>query len=123
MEDNAAFARLHEHGLRRYAEETGFRDACREASGWVLAGNLPAGQRPGAERVERAVRYFLAELPLFLDTPAIVGAEASVFCYHQPPDVLRRLYAGELGWRPATGQGFAVVTEAGWNRTEPAVRR
>ncbi len=110
LEGNAAFARLHGEGLQRYAEDAGFRDACREASGWVLAGRLPAGQRPGEEQVERAVRYFLAELPLFLDTPAIVGATASVFCYHQPPDVLRRLYAGELGWRPASGQGFAVVT-------------
>jgi cyclo(L-tyrosyl-L-tyrosyl) synthase len=113
LESNAAFGRLHEDGLRRYAEDAQFRDACREASGWVLAGKLPAGQRPDAEQVERAVRYFLAELPLFLDTPSIVDAGISVFCYHQPPDVLRRLYAGELGRRPAAGQGFAVVTPAG----------
>lgn len=121
LEGNAAFARLHEQGLKRYAEDPGFRDACREASGWVLAGKLPPGQRPDEEQVERAVRYFLAELPLFLDTPSIVGAGISVFCYHQPPEVLRRLYAGELGWRPAAGQGFAVVTPAGreWIGKEP----
>jgi cyclo(L-tyrosyl-L-tyrosyl) synthase len=113
LESNAAFGRLHEDGLRRYAEDAEFRAACREASGWVLAGKLPAGKRPDAEQVERAVRYFLAELPLFLDTPSIVDAGISVFCYHQPPDVLRRLYAGELGRRPAAGQGFAVVTPAG----------
>ena len=113
LEGNTAFRRLHEHGLKRYAEDTDFRDACREASGWVLAGKLPAGQTPTEEQIERAVRYFLAELPLFLDTPSIVDAGISVFCYHQPPAVLRRLYAGELSWRPAAGQGFAVVTPAG----------
>ncbi|WP_249938714.1 tRNA-dependent cyclodipeptide synthase [Streptomyces mirabilis] len=113
LEGNAAFGRLHEHGLRRYTEDVEFRDACREASGWVLAGKLPAGQRPDAEQVERAVRYLLAELPLFLDTPSIVDAGISLFCYHQPPDVLRRLYSGELSWRPAAGQGFAVITPAG----------
>lgn len=113
LEGNQAFGRLHEQGLERYAEDAGFRDACREATSWVLDGKLPAGQAPDDTQVERAVRYFLAELPLFVDTPAIVGAEASVFCYHQPPDVLRRLYAGELAWRPAPGQGFAVVTPAG----------
>lgn len=59
------------------------------------------------------MRYFLAELPLFLDTPSIVGTETSVFCYHQPPEVLRRLYAGGLGRRPSAGQGFAVVVPAG----------
>ncbi|ALV33206.1 hypothetical protein AS200_15080 [Streptomyces sp. CdTB01] len=59
--------------------------------------------------MECAVRYFLAELPLFVDTPAIVGAEVSVFCYHRPPAVLRRLYGRELAWHPAPGQGFAVL--------------
>ncbi|GAB2956421.1 hypothetical protein GCM10023080_014560 [Streptomyces pseudoechinosporeus] len=109
LESNAAFSRLHERGLRRYTQDAGFRDACREASAWVLAGKLPAGQAPDEKQVEHAVRYFLAELPLFIDTPAIVGAGTSVFCYHQPPAVLRRLYGGELSWRPASGQGFAVV--------------
>ncbi len=112
LEGNAAFERLHGSGVRRYAEDADFRDACREATGWVLAGKLPAGQAPDAEQVEHAVRYFLAELPLFIDTPAIVGAGTSVFCYHQPPAVLRRLYGRELSWRPAAGQGFAVVAPA-----------
>ncbi|WP_223124799.1 tRNA-dependent cyclodipeptide synthase [Streptomyces sp. TRM68367] len=109
LESNTAFGRLHEGGLRRYAEDADFREACREATGWVLAGKLPAGQAPDEKQVEHAVRYFLAELPLFIDTPSIVGAGTSVFCYHQPPAVLRRLYGGELTWRPAAGQGFAVV--------------
>ncbi|WKX69384.1 tRNA-dependent cyclodipeptide synthase [Streptomyces sp. XD-27] len=113
LEGNAAFGRLHEHGLKRYAQDLGFRDACHKATGWVLAGKLPDGQQSDEEQVEHAVRYFLAELPMFLDSSSIVGAEASVFCYHQPPDVLRRLYAGEFGWRPAAGQGFAVVAPAG----------
>lgn len=113
LQSSESFTRLHEEGLRRYAEETAFGDACREATGWVLAGRLPRGRRPDAGQVGRAVRYFLAELPLFLDTPSIVGTETSVFCYHQPPEVLRRLYAGGLGRRPSAGQGFAVVVPAG----------
>lgn len=122
LESNAAFNELHASGLQRYDEEPDFREACREATGWVLAGKLPAGQTPDEEQVERAVRYFLAELPLFIDTPSIVAAGASVFCYHQPPDVLRRLYGGELSWRPATGQGFAVVAPAGLSPAPDSVR-
>ncbi|WP_197972453.1 MULTISPECIES: tRNA-dependent cyclodipeptide synthase [Streptomyces] len=109
LESNAEFGQLHASGRRRYAQDADFRAACREATVWVLAGKLPAGQAPDEEQVEHAVRYFLAELPLFIDTPSIVGAGTSVFCYHQPPAVLRRLYGGELSWRPAAGQGFAVV--------------
>ncbi|MFJ6485892.1 MULTISPECIES: tRNA-dependent cyclodipeptide synthase [unclassified Streptomyces] len=122
LEDNAAFGRLHASGLRRYDEDAGFRDACREATGWVLAGKLPAGQPPDEQQIEHAVRYFLAELPLFTDTPSIVGAASSVFCYHQPPDVLRRLYRRELSWQPAAGQSFAVVAPAGQPAAPDPVR-
>ncbi|MEU0170569.1 tRNA-dependent cyclodipeptide synthase [Streptomyces iakyrus] len=54
--------------------------------------------------VDNAVRHFVAELPLFLDTPAIVQVEASVFGSHQPPHVLRRLYECELDRHQAPGQ-------------------
>jgi len=110
LEGSPAFARLHAEGRRLYEQEAEFRDACQDASEWVLAGKLPAGAVPDERQVECAVRYFLAELPLFVDTPAVVGTEASVFCYHRPPEVLRRLYRRELAWQPAPGQGFAVVS-------------
>jgi cyclo(L-tyrosyl-L-tyrosyl) synthase len=106
----AAFGQLHAEGHALYEQDEGFRAACREVSTWVLAGRLPEGQTPEDSHIDSAVRYFLAELPLFLDTPAIVEAEASVFCYHQPPRVLHRLYERELARHPAPGQGFAVIT-------------
>ncbi|MFI8499638.1 tRNA-dependent cyclodipeptide synthase [Streptomyces sp. NPDC085524] len=118
LEGNAAFAQLHDRCRELYEVDEAFGDACREAAVWVLSGKLPEGSRPSEQQVECAVRYFLAELPLFVDTPAIVGAGASVFCYHQPPDVLRRLYGRRLSLSPAPGQGFAVVTPlatARWN--------
>ncbi|MDJ0464587.1 tRNA-dependent cyclodipeptide synthase [Streptomyces sp. H27-C3] len=118
LDGNAAFARLHDRCRELYDGDKGFRGACQEAAGWVLSGKLPDGSTPSEQQVECAVRYFLAELPLFVDTPAIVGAGASVFCYHQPPDVLRRLYGRELILHPAPGQGFAVVAPldtARWN--------
>ncbi|MBT2391587.1 tRNA-dependent cyclodipeptide synthase [Streptomyces sp. ISL-1] len=118
LEGNAAYARLHARGRRLYEEDEEFRSACRDTTAWVLAGKVPDGQALGEEQVERAVEYFLAELPIFVDTAAVVGAESSVFCYHQPPAFLRRLYGRELSWHPAPGQGFAIVEPAGparWN--------
>ncbi|MEV5239728.1 tRNA-dependent cyclodipeptide synthase [Streptomyces cinnamoneus] len=110
LEGNAAFARLYEQGRRLYEQDAEFRAVCRETSSWVPAGKVPDGQVPGVKQVERAVEYFLAELPLFLDTPSVVGTESSVFGYHQPPEFLERLYGRELSRQPAAGQGFVVVT-------------
>ncbi|WP_203237671.1 tRNA-dependent cyclodipeptide synthase [Streptomyces sp. CdTB01] len=45
LEARPAFAHLHAQGLRLYEQDTKFRDACREASAWVLAGKLPEGGR------------------------------------------------------------------------------
>jgi cyclo(L-tyrosyl-L-tyrosyl) synthase len=108
-----AFVRLHAEGRDLYERDELFRAVCRETSAWVLAGRLPQGRRPDERQVDCTVRYFLAELPLFLDTAAIVGAEASVFCYHQPPAFLYRLYERELARHPAADQGFVVLTESG----------
>ncbi|QUW85513.1 tRNA-dependent cyclodipeptide synthase (plasmid) [Streptomyces mirabilis] len=114
----AAFSRLHAEGHALYTRDEGFRAACREASGWVLAGRLPEGREPDEAQMACAVRYLLAELPLFLDTPAIVEAESSVFCYHRPPAFLHRLYARELVRHPGPGQGFAVITPTDVDGTE-----
>lgn len=113
LEGNAAFAELHTYGRTLYERDAEFRSACRETSSWVLAGKLPEGAAPDEQQIECAVRYFLAELPLFIDTPSVVGTGTSVFCYHQPPAFLRRLYQRALNWHPAAGQGFAVVDAPG----------
>ncbi|MBK3570965.1 tRNA-dependent cyclodipeptide synthase [Streptomyces sp. MBT62] len=116
LEHVPAFGRLHAAVLWNYAEDADFRNTCRETASWVLAGRLAQGRRPDDRQVDLAVRYFLAELPLFLDTPSIVGSGTSVFCYHQSPEVLTRLYDRKLVLHPAAGQGFGVVTPV-----EPAV--
>jgi cyclo(L-tyrosyl-L-tyrosyl) synthase len=125
LEGSPAFVRLHTPGRRLYEQDGEFREAYREASEWVLAGKLPEGTVPDEWQVEGAVRYFLAELPLFVDTPTVVGAGASVFCYHQPPEVLRRLYGRELACGPP-GAGLRgglvaeLSPERGGSRPSPA---
>lgn len=91
-----------------FASDEQFAGTCVEASRWVLQGRLEPHEIT-ATRLETAVDYLLAELPLFLDTAAIVGRPASVFCYHQSTGFLERLYARELPMKPADRQGFVVV--------------
>lgn len=57
------------------------------------------------------VRYFLAELPLCLDTPQITGVAESLFCYHQVPAFLDDLFHHRLALRPAAGQGYLRLPE------------
>lgn len=97
-----------------FREDASFRAACMEASHWVLDRRLPPGTVPGEEQLRRAVRYFLAELPLFADSAGVAGVAgngSSFFVYHQRVVFLERFYRRELSWRPVPGQGFAVVRE------------
>lgn len=113
LEGNWRYLRLHAQAQRLFERDPGFRAACLDASRWVLDKRLPPGSSPTPEQLHGAARYFLAELPLFADTADIVGTASSVFCYHQCIPFLHRFYRGELAWKPAVGQGFAVLTPQG----------
>ncbi|MEV0676132.1 tRNA-dependent cyclodipeptide synthase [Actinosynnema sp. NPDC050436] len=95
------------HGL--FATDEGFAGQCLEATRWVLDRRLPDGAAPTDTQLRQAVRYFLAELPMFVDTPAVAGVDSSVFAYHQRVGFLELLYARELAWRPRPEQGFVVL--------------
>ncbi|ONI77823.1 hypothetical protein ALI144C_30795 [Actinosynnema sp. ALI-1.44] len=79
------------------------------AADYVRTRNLQ-GRRPFAERVSFAVHYFLAELPLLLDTPHILGLRSSVFCYHRTNEFIDKLWTGQLPVAPADNQGYLVLT-------------
>ncbi|SFQ54351.1 cyclo(L-tyrosyl-L-tyrosyl) synthase [Amycolatopsis arida] len=110
LDANRRYRRLLGEAQRLFDREPDFQAACLTASRWVLDKRLAAGAAPTDDQLRAAVRYFLAELPLFADTRSIVGTPSSVFCYHQCIPFLHQFYRGELPWRPIAGQGFAVLT-------------
>ncbi|WP_428986079.1 tRNA-dependent cyclodipeptide synthase [Streptomyces pyxinae] len=108
------YQELREAAQRLFDSDDAFRAACLDASRWVLDRRLPDGREPTEEQLALAVRYFLAELPLFTDSATICldsPGRPSLFVYHQRVRFLERLYRGELAWRPAERQGFLLVTE------------
>ncbi|UGY90999.1 tRNA-dependent cyclodipeptide synthase [Streptomyces gobiensis] len=109
---NDAYQELLKQVEDRYRADPAFARACLGASAWTLERRVPAGQRPTPEQLRGAVRYFLAELPLFLDTPGIAGVTTSVFCYHQVPAFLDDLFHHRLALRPVAGQGYLHLVEA-----------
>ncbi|MFI7189947.1 tRNA-dependent cyclodipeptide synthase [Nocardia nova] len=110
LDTDTAYMRLHAEVSDRFAHDPDFASACQSASGWVLGQRLPAGASPTDDQMRAAVRYLLAELPLFTDTAAITGTAQSVFCYHQHVAFLNTLFRHQLTWKPAPRQGFLVVT-------------
>lgn len=110
LDGSPRYLALHAQVRDTFDHDEAFRRTCVGASRWVLAGRAQAGAQ-GEEQLRQAARYLLAELPLFLDTAGIVGARFSVFCYHQAPAFLARLFRGELPCQPRSGQGFAVLSD------------
>lgn len=103
---------------RRLAEEVdvicesdaSFHEGCVETSRWVLNGQAGDPDEVTREMLESAVRYLKAELPLFMNSPAIVGAASSVFAYHQCPPFLENLFKKRRGQIVNPRQGFVRVT-------------
>lgn len=109
---NGHYERLLRQADQLFRSHPAFARECLEASRWVLSKRLIGDIDPTEEQLRRAVRYLLAELPLFVDAAGIVGSRLSVFCYHQSIPFLQRLYEGQLALRAAAQQGFAVLTPA-----------
>jgi cyclo(L-tyrosyl-L-tyrosyl) synthase len=108
LSGNARYGDVLEQANRLFESDPYFARDCLEASHWVLDKRLD--HSPSDEQLRSAVRYLIAELPLFLDSAGIAGTESSVFVYHQSIPFLRRLYEGRLPIRPVPRQGFAVLT-------------
>lgn len=90
--------------------DTGFREGCIETSRWVLNGEAGDVQDVTHDMLASAVRYFKAELPLFMNSPDIVGVHSSVFVYHQCPPFLESLFQTRRGALISERQGFVKVT-------------
>ncbi|KFU80861.1 cyclo(L-tyrosyl-L-tyrosyl) synthase [Amycolatopsis lurida] len=118
LEADSAYLGLLSEAHHRFATDPEFAEQCLGATGWVLDRRLPEGEHPTRDQLRSAVRYFLAELPMFVGTVAVAGVGSSVFAYHQRVAFLERLYRGELSWRPLPGQGFVVLEQAVPERVE-----
>ena len=61
--------------------------------------------------------YLSAEIPFYLDTPALIGVESSVLAYHRSWSIGTGLFAGVYPLRVSPAQGYGVVTRSErWQR-------
>ncbi|MCH0539054.1 tRNA-dependent cyclodipeptide synthase [Streptomyces sp. MUM 203J] len=98
---------VREHSIRRrLAADADSRAACDALTAGFLATKGPVTE----ERKRVCLDYVCAEIPLFLDTPAILGVPSSLNGYHQLLPMAELLYSRGAGLRASRNQGHAVVT-------------
>ncbi|MFC6879353.1 MULTISPECIES: tRNA-dependent cyclodipeptide synthase [Actinomadura] len=104
--DHPVYVRLRAQVEKAIGADPVLREAFLEASRRVLQAYL--NQEPTDEQVEESKNYLAAEMPLCLDTPAILDVPSSVNVYHQRLPTLERMFTSpHMDVSPL--QGHAVV--------------
>ena len=100
--------------------DSSFREACIEASHWVLEKRVPDTRALTQEAMLRAVEYFLSEIPLFLNAAEILNQQSSVFAYHQSIPFLEQLYRNQFSCQVAhERQGYLILQSPTANQALP----
>ncbi|MEU1816982.1 tRNA-dependent cyclodipeptide synthase [Streptomyces roseifaciens] len=123
------YRQLRRTAERMYRHDPGVRAACRAVARAAVAGALGVRERspsqpapdldldpdPSEGALDTAARYAWGELPVMLDSPGIFGVGSSVLVYHRRTPLIEMLLEDDSALSPAPGQGFVVVTPAGWS--------
>ncbi len=95
-----------------------FQNSCLDASKWVLEKRVPDIDCLTPDVLRSAVRYLIAEIPLFVDSAGIVGQASSIFSYHQCPSFIERLIRGDFPYKAKKAQGFVKIIPPDLNEQE-----
>ncbi|MEV4611119.1 tRNA-dependent cyclodipeptide synthase [Kitasatospora sp. NPDC049258] len=104
-----AYRRLHGAVLAALDTDPVLRSATEGMARGFLRARLPAGADPAPSQLAAGVEYIAAELPFFLDTPALLRVASSISCYHVELPLTPVLFGRGDGLRAAPAQGYAVV--------------
>ncbi|MCH7876549.1 MAG: tRNA-dependent cyclodipeptide synthase [Gemmatimonadetes bacterium] len=117
LSDMPAYSDRLEECRALYRSDSAFREGCLQSAKWVL--QRRAGRNGvSTEALRLGAKYFLTEIPLFVDSAGILKQPASVFCYHQCPRFVHELLLGQHGLPISQNQGFVIVR----SRTEDGPR-
>ena len=108
FQGNTAYREIHGHLQRQLTADSDFRGVCEALVTTFLASK--ASEAASEQQRSVCLDYVLAEAPLFLDTPAILGVPSSLNCYHQLLPLAELLYSRGAGLRASRNQGHAIVT-------------
>ncbi|GAA2747843.1 tRNA-dependent cyclodipeptide synthase [Kitasatospora cinereorecta] len=105
----ATYRELHREVLHALGTDPEFRAATEGMARSFLRARQADGAAPAPDRLAAGVDYIAAELPFFLDTPALLGVRSSVACYHVELPLTPVLFGRTEGLRAVPAQAYAVV--------------
>lgn len=111
LDNNLQFQNTYNKIVWNFENDAVFRADCLEASKWVLSTRAKDKNQLTEGALQTAVKYFLYEIPIFIDSANIVNQESSLFCYHQAPNFLKKMYECGFDLKPESNQGFAELFE------------
>jgi cyclo(L-tyrosyl-L-tyrosyl) synthase len=93
-----------------YENDEDFRKGCLLSSKWVLKGKCNLKSLNDDEYPYTAAKYFLAEVPLFLNSSEIFNINSSLFVYKDIPEFINRIYNdSSFSHLCSLSQGFLAV--------------
>ncbi|MEU9131104.1 tRNA-dependent cyclodipeptide synthase [Kitasatospora sp. NPDC048540] len=109
LTDRAAYRGLHAAVLAALGGDPVLRAATEGMARGFLQARLVDADAPTPAQLAAGVAYIAAELPFFLDTPALLDVPSSISCYHLELPLTPVLFGRSEGLRAAPAQGYAVV--------------
>ncbi|MDR2437696.1 MAG: tRNA-dependent cyclodipeptide synthase [Endomicrobium sp.] len=93
--NNERYLRFYYNYKKLYEDDEDFRKGCLATSKIVLASKGFQGN-VNDESVKVAVKYFIAELPIYLNVPEILNVSSSLYAYKDlPSEFLMKIYNKE----------------------------
>ncbi|PKW16492.1 cyclo(L-tyrosyl-L-tyrosyl) synthase [Saccharopolyspora spinosa] len=112
LNENEEYLRTRDEVAEVFGADEDFRKACLAESESVARSRRRTDGILTEEELNMAARYLLAEIPLFVNAPAILGMPETVFCYHRIEPFERDLYRGAFALKAVPRQGWVVVESA-----------
>ncbi|MGW7052901.1 tRNA-dependent cyclodipeptide synthase [Streptomyces sp. NPDC054887] len=105
-----AYRQLHRQAREALGADREVQACCDRLMERFLASRIaPRGTITVRQR-QACLDYVCAEVPLFLDTPALLGVPSSLNCYHEALPLAELLYARGPGLRASRNQGHGILT-------------
>lgn len=91
LKNNSNYKRIYQDFLYKFDHVSSFRDGCLTTAEWILS-NYISDQQITFDKKYEAVKYFLAEMPLFANTPMILNVPYSSMIYQSIPNYLKQMF-------------------------------